>query len=150
MLFLLLKALLFGCISDLLGALSIDVIDLVGSKALEVIGDVPAFSKLVNCGVSVLRHDVTVIRNRDLKLVLGLLILLPGVLSVPLLLRQSFVLCLDFLHISRSFLCCFVFKHASHPGNIVGLLSICLLFKALLFFKFLMLACLYKFCRLFH
>ena len=97
-LLLLLSSLLILCVSDLLGFLFFNRLDLVRSETLKVIGDISVTSQLTNGSISILSHDITFNSVFNLELVLGFLLSLPGSFLVFLFLGKSLVFFLHLLH----------------------------------------------------
>ena len=89
---------LFGqfVILYLLSSLSIDIVDLVRSESLEVIWDESMRGQLRFGCLEVFSHDVAHVSSGNLKSVLLLLVIFPGILSVLFLLGESLVI---FLHL---------------------------------------------------
>lgn len=109
--FLLLRKLSF---QHLLLSLRLDVLLLVGSQPLEVVGHVSVTRVLACCGCGVFCHEVAGIYVHYLKLILSLLILLPLFLPLALLQGQTLIFLLESFHLLSFFHGHFIFHHASH------------------------------------
>jgi hypothetical protein len=112
--FILLSLLLSPGVPHLLSPLVQDVLLLVRSESLEVVGHVSVVGQLTHGSGGVLSHDVALIGVRDLEVVHSLLGVLPRGLLVALLLGQTLVLLLHLLHHVVALHIVLVFKHASH------------------------------------
>ena len=83
-------------ILGLLNSSIIDCLDLVRSESLEVIWHESMWSQLRFGCLEVFSHDVAHVSSGNLKSVLVLLVIFPGILSVLFLLGESLVI---FLHL---------------------------------------------------
>jgi hypothetical protein len=111
-------------VSSLLESRCFYFLNLVWSKSLEVIGNVPVSSKLGGSCVSIFGHNVTVIGVCNFELVLLFLVISPLGLSVSLFTSKSLVFLLHFLHHFISLVGVFVFKKSSHSSQSFGLLGV--------------------------
>jgi len=123
----LLGLLIFPCklgIDNLLLSFCHDLVLLSFGQPLEVIWDEPMRSQLRLSGCLVLSHDIRHVSPMDLSLVHRLLIMFPCLVSLPLLLSQSFVELLHFLELLVLSHGAVVFHHASGSSDSFSLSSI--------------------------
>jgi hypothetical protein len=109
---------------NLLGSFSVDLCHLVGSEILEVVWDVSMWSQLGLSGSSIFRHDITHVGSGDFKLVLAFLVIFPVLLPLFLFVGLSLIIFLQFLELLFFLHGHLVLEHASHSGEVFGLLCV--------------------------
>ena len=94
-----------------------------------MVGNVTVIGQFAGSCSKVLSHDVAVVCGIKLELVLGFLIITPGIFTITFSLSQALVLLLHSLHHGSLLGSCLVFKHSTHAGNGSSLFSVGLLFS---------------------
>ena len=117
-------------LDDLACSLVVDLFYLVRSESFEVIWHISVASVLADSGVSVLSHDIAHIGIGDLLVIPVLLVISPVLLSLSLLVSQTLIILLKIFELLLFPLGCFVFEHASHPGDGLSLLGVLFLLTA--------------------
>ena len=102
-------------------SLHVNALNLLRLESFEVVGHVTVRSQLGHSSARVLSHDVAHVRAADLERVLGLLVVLPGLLTVSLLLSEALVVRLhpgQLLLLAHGHL---VLEHTSHARDVISL-----------------------------
>lgn len=109
---------------DLLCSCGINLVNGFGLEALEVVRNVSVPAKLRGGSHWILSHEVIHVSTSNLLLVHVLLVVSPGLLTVPLLLSKHLIILLEVFELLIFLLRHLILQNPPHPRNSFSLLSI--------------------------